>query len=137
VGVTVADYQRLSSERAALQEQIETLYRQAFPEARKVVNPKAQMENALKSLRGGAGGGLNALLAEAGREFKASPGLELQRLNFREGQLEVALTIADLQKLDELKQRLTQSGKLHVEIQSASAQGMVVEARLKIKGHAS
>lgn len=137
VGVTIADHQRLSRERVALQEQIETIYRQTFPEARKVVNPKAQMENALKSLRGGAGGGLNALLAEAGREFKASPGLELQRLNFREGQLEVALTVADLQRLDELKQRLTQGGKLHVEIQSASAQGTVVEARLKIKGQAS
>jgi len=141
VGVTVADYQRLSRERAALQEQIETIYRQAFPEARKVVNPKVQMENALKALRGGAGGGLNELLAQAGQEFKSSPGLELQRLSYREGQLDVALTIADLQRLDELKQRLTQNGKLHVEIQSASAQGTVVEARLRIrisnKGHGS
>jgi general secretion pathway protein L len=137
VGGTIADHQRLSSERVALQEQIETIYRQTFPEARKVVNPKAQMENALKALRGGAGGGLNQLLAAAGKEFQSSPGLTLQRLNFRDGQLDVALTIADLQRLDELKQRLTQGGKLHVEIQSASAQGTVVEARLRIKGQAS
>lgn len=137
VGVTLADYQRLGSERLALQEEIETIYRQAFPEAKKVVNPKVQMERALKQLRGGPGGGLNALLAEAGKEFRASPGLELQRLSYREGQLEVALTIGDLQRLDELKQRLSQGGKLHVEIQSASAQGTMVEARLKIKGQAS
>lgn len=136
-GVTIADHQRLSRERLALQEQVEAIYRQAFPEARKVVNPRVQMERALKELRGGGGGGLNQLLAEAGREFRASPGLTLQRLNYREGQLEVALTVADLQRLDELKQRLSQGGKLHVEIQSATAQGTLVEARLRIKGEAS
>ncbi len=137
VGVTLADYQRLNREHLALQQQIETSYRQAFPEARKVVNPRVQMERALKALRGGgSGGGLNALLAEAGKEFQASPGLTLQRMSYRDGQLDVALTVADLQRLDELKLRLTQGGKLHVEIQSASAQGSVVEARLKIKGEA-
>ena len=138
VGVTVADYRRLSREHAALLGQIETIYRQAFPDAHKVVNPKVQMERALKALRGGgAGSGLNELLAQAGKEFRESPGLTLQRLSYKEGQLEVAFTIADLQRLDELKQRLTQGGKLHVEIQSASAQGSVVEARLRIKGQAS
>ncbi len=138
VGVTVADYRRLGAEQVALQQQIETTYRQAFPEARKVVNPKVQMERALKELRGGnSSTGLNTLLAEAGREFQASAGLTLQRLSYREGQLDVALTVTDLQQLDELKLRLTQGGKLQVEVQSASAQGSVVEARLKIKGTAS
>lgn len=137
VGVMVADYQRLGSERVALQNEIENIYRQAFPEAKKVVNPKVQMERALKELRGGGGAGLNLLLAQAGEQFRATPGLELQRLSYREGQLDVALTVADLQRLDELKQRLAQGGKLHVEIQSATsqatAQGSSVEARLRIR----
>lgn len=132
----VVERQQLAAQKQALEADIEQVYRQAFPEARKVVNARVQMERALKALRGGGlagGGGFAELLAQAGRQFNASPNLNLQRLSYKGGQLDVALLIGDLQQLDQLKQRLVDEAGLEVEIQSASARDNLVEARLRIK----
>ncbi|ALP54308.1 hypothetical protein Tel_14785 [Candidatus Tenderia electrophaga] len=136
----VVERQQLEAQQQALDAEIEQIYRQAFPEARKVVNARVQMERALASLRGGGsaeGGGFAELLAQAGRQFNAAAGLALQRLSYKGGQLDVALLIGDLQQLDQLKQRLVDEAGLEVEIQSASARDNLVEARLKIKEGAS
>ncbi len=136
----IVDQQRLAAEKTALLADIEQIYRQTFPEARKVVNAKLQMERALKSLRGGGSAsseGFTELLALAGEQFKQSSNLDIQRLSYKNGQLDVALFIADLQQLDQLKQRLVDKARMQVEIQSATAKGDRVEARLRIKGTAS
>ncbi len=136
----VVERQQLAAQKEALDAEIEQIYRQAFPEARKVVNARVQMERALTALRGGGsaeGGGFAELLAQAGRQFNNSPGLNLQRLSYKSGQLDVALLIGDLQQLDQLKQRLVDEAGLEVEIQSASARDNLVEARLRIRGAAS
>ena len=136
----IVDQQRLAAEKTALLAEIEQVYRQAFPEARKVVNAKLQMERALKSMRGGdasGGDGFTTLLAQAGEEFKQTASLNIQRLSYKNGQLDVALFIADLQQLDQLKQRLVDKARMQVEIQSATAKDDRVEARLRIKGTAS
>ncbi len=138
--ITIADKQRLDAKKQALQTEIEQIYRQTFPDARKVVKPKLQMERALKSMRGGgtaSDGGFAELLAQAGAQFKEADKLAVQRLSYKSGQLDVSLFIGDLQALDQLKQRLVDQGGLQVEIQSATAKGNQVEARLKIKGAAS
>lgn len=136
----IVDQQRLAAEKTALLADIEQIYRQTFPEARKVVNAKVQMERALKSLRGGGSvtsEGFSDLLAQAGEQFKQSSSLNIQRLSYKNGQLDVALFIADLQQLDQLKQRLVDKARMQVEIQSATAKDDRVEARLRIKGTAS
>jgi general secretion pathway protein L len=136
----VVQHQQLAAQKVALNNEIEQIYRQAFPEARKVVNAKVQMERALNSLRGGGSvsdSGFAELLAQAGRQFSNTPGLNLQRLSYKGGQLDVSLLISDLQQLDQLKQRLVDQAGLQVEIQSASARDNLVEARLRIKGVAS
>ncbi|HHJ80842.1 MAG TPA: type II secretion system protein GspL [Candidatus Tenderia electrophaga] len=138
-GIGVVDQQRLAAEKTALLADIEQIYRQAFPEARKVVNARLQMERALKSLRGGSttNEGFSALLARVGEQFKQSDSLKIQRLSYKNGQLDVALFIADLQQLDQLKQRLVDKAGMQVEIQSATAKDDRVEARMRIKGAAS
>jgi len=133
----VVEHQQLAAQKVALNNEIEQIYRQAFPKAHKVVNAKLQMERALSSLRGGgpvSDSGFTELLAQAGRQFSNTPGLSLQRLSYKDGQLDVSLLISDLQQLDQLKQRLVDKAGLHVDIQSASARDNLVEARLRIKG---
>ena len=61
-------------------------------------------------------------------------GLSLQRLSYKEGELSLSLMIGDLQRLEQLKSRLTSTGHLSIEIQSANTRDNQVEARLQIKG---
>ena len=135
---SLVDYQRLSSEKSRLWNQIVATYKKTFPEESNVPYPQRQMEEHLKQLQGGGGGAgalsFSELLAKAGQFFKAAPTLKIQRLSYKNGSLEVALTIADLQKLDQLKQQLAGKGALAVEIVSAAARGKQVEARLRITG---
>lgn len=138
-GMTVADYVRLDGENKALMQEIEKTYLQAFPEARKVVNVRAQMEEHLKELRGGGPGGDDflGLLAGIGPRLKETPGAELQRVSYNEGGIDIALLIADLQSLDQFKQRLAAQAGLSVDIQSAVNRDGRVEALLQVRGKTS
>ena len=140
-GATVVDLVQLGGERKRLSEEVLSIYRETFPNERNVPNPRVQMERHLTALRSGGSGsggsGFGDLLAKAGQEFKATPQLHLQRLSYKEGSLDVALLIKDLQQLDVLKKRLAEQAGLTVDIQSAASRGGQVEARLKISGQAS
>ncbi|MFQ5487021.1 MAG: type II secretion system protein GspL [Gammaproteobacteria bacterium] len=134
---TLSDYQRLGKERDQLRNRIERIYLDTFPEAKRVVNPRVQMERRLQGLQAGgatAAGGFLDLLRHAGPALKNTAGLELRRISYRDGRLDIALLIQDLQGLDQLKQHLAQDSGLSVEIQSASARDNRVEARLQIRG---
>ncbi len=133
---TFIDYQRLSKERDQLRQRIERIYLDTFPEAKRVVNPRVQMERRLQALQTGgatAAGGFLDLLRRAAPALKNTPRLELRRISYRDGRLDIALLIPDLQGLDQLKQRLAQNTGLSVEIQSATARDNKVEARLQIR----
>lgn len=135
VGTTVSEVISLGRQSPQLQTQIEQLYLQTFPDARKVVNPKVQMQRRLDALRGnqGEGGGLLELLAQASGPLKETPNLELRTITFKEGQLNLDLRVEDLQVLDRLKQRLAAQSKMEVEIQSASSRDNKVESRLQLR----
>jgi len=129
------EYQRLSAQNTAMREQIAALYREAFPEARKVVNPRVQMERGLAKLRAGSGGeaGLLAFVAKAGPILKATPKLRLRSVRYKENRLDIDLEIDSLQALDGLKQRLGDEAGLGVEIVSASSRDGKVESRIALR----
>lgn len=130
--------QRLEAREAELSARIEQLYRDTFPQARRVVNARHQMEQQLLALRRARGRDsldFLGLLARSGEVFRAAEGVQLQGVSYRDGRLDVQLTTRDLQSLDKLKQQLAAGGRLQVEIQSATAGGeRRVEGRLRIAG---
>jgi len=131
------DYFRLERESDRLRAEIEDTFRKALPGVTRIVNPQAQMQQQLdKVQRGlGAGGSFLGLLARSGTVFKDVQGIEVQGVTFRAGRLDVDLAVSNLQLLDELKQKLSQGGKLSVEIQSATtAADQRVQSRLRIQG---
>lgn len=133
-------YYRLSRESEQLRGQIEATYREAFPETRRVVNPRAQMQQQLDRLqrRKGTGGEFLALLGRTGSVLKGIKGIETTGVSFRDGRLDLDLTATDLQLLDKLKQDLASAGGLAVEIQSATAgKDKQVTGRLRIRGSGS
>jgi general secretion pathway protein L len=136
--MTVQNF-RLQKESTELAQKIEQIYRNTFPEAKRVPRPKAQMEQQLTALRKSQGGGDRGfleLLARTGDSLKSSAVMEVNGISYRNGQLDVELTIKDLQSLDGLKQRIEQKG-LHVDIRSATAREGNVSSRLRITGDVS
>ena len=131
------DYFRLDNEREQLRAEIEDTFRKALPGVARIVNPRVQMQQHLEQVQrgSGAGAGFLGLLARSGSVFKDMQGVEVQGVTFRAGRLDVDLAVSNLQLLDELKQKLSQDGKLTVEIQSATtAADQRVQSRLRIQG---
>ena len=134
--VTGVDYFRLGKERDALDTRIEEIYREAFPAAKRVVNPRVQMQQQLEQLlrRQGGGDGFMTLLARAGDVLRNNKEIQISGASFRAGRLDVDLTANNVQVLDELKQTLTGKG-LVVEIQSATTDAsQSVKSRIRIQG---
>ncbi len=132
--MAVAEHSQLQNEAASLKKQIDDVYLKTFTDAKKVVNPRVQMQRRLDEMRGGdsGDGAFLSLLTSVGKQFSEMPGINLDRLNYRAGQINVALKIQDLQKLDQLKQRLVEKAGLAIEIQSATSRDGKVEARMQI-----
>lgn len=137
VSVSVESY-RLSKQQEMLSAQIEQLYKKTFPNAKRVVNARAQMEQQLKRLQLQSGTSQTdfiALLGETGNVIKRTKGVEINAASFRDGRLDLELSVDNLQILDKLKQELVASGRLEAEIQSATTEaGQKVKSRLRVKG---
>lgn len=135
LGMTIFHSRQLAAEQARLREEIDQIYLQTFPDAKRVVDAKAQMEQRLKGLRGGGNtGDFIKLLAAVSGPASALGGVSIDHLSYKDGEINLALGIADLQRLDQLKERLAAETHMTVEIQSATSRANGVDARLQIKG---
>jgi general secretion pathway protein L len=138
-GVTTGvDYYRLSREQAQLRTDIEAAYRKAFPQAKRIVDPRRQMEQQLSQLQRSAGGGNTDflfMLAETAGVLRATQGINIQGASYRDGRLDLDLQADNLQILDQLKQSLAASGRMQAEIQSATTEaGQKVKSRIRVQG---
>ncbi|MGB5439972.1 MAG: type II secretion system protein GspL [Gammaproteobacteria bacterium] len=135
--VKAVDYYRLSQQSDQLKMQIEETFRKALPETRRLVNPRAQMQQKLDELQQGSSSEsrfLN-LLGQAGVVIKDVEGVEISGANYRGGRLDLDLNVDSLQLLDRLKQALTKNGTLSVDIQSATTgSDQRIKSRLRITG---
>lgn len=132
--------QRLEAERNELNAQMHQLYRDTFPDTRRVVSPRVQMERALAKLdKQPAQAGADAFLSHLqkfGTAFGEVSGLTLKRLDYRGGRLELALELPTLQALEQFKQALRKQD-WEVEIRSASSEHGKVDARLRLAAEES
>lgn len=132
----VLAYQQLVQQRQTLTTQIEKIYRETFPQARKIVNPPVQMEQQLQQLRTQqnqptATEHFLAWLNQVSTTLQHTPGFKLQQLDYQLGRLELSLEIDNLQALEHLKQRLHRLGFI-AEIQSATSRRQTVASRIRI-----
>ena len=134
--VTGVDYFRLRNERDDLNDSMRSVFMESFPGTRRVVDPRVQMQQQLEKLQrlAGSGGRFLTLLARSADVLRTAKDIEIAGASYRAGRLDVDLTAANLQVLDQLKQSLSARG-LVVEIQSAAADaGQRVKSRLRIQG---
>lgn len=126
---------RFEQQAQSLSAEIEALFRNSFPEVRRVVDPRVQMERRLAALRRApesGTGGIVGMLRTIGTQVQAHGAVELQSLHYRDGRLDLELTLGNLQGLDQLKRSLSARPGLSVEILSATSALERVEARLRI-----
>lgn len=130
------DFSQAKKESQALERRVEEIYRATFPQAKQVVNPRAQMEQRLALLTGGqqSQNSFLALLARIGPQLQKTQGYTLQRLRYHGSALELELTLATLDDLNDLKERLLVNDDLSVDIRTATTANNLVSARLAIKG---
>lgn len=134
--LNVSDYYNYRQQSADLDERIQQVFHQAFPDIKRVVDPKIQMEQQLKAIRGGqASGGARFanLFIPTASVIQESPNTRLESISFRDGQLDLQLTIKELQALENLKRTIEQNA-LTVEIRTANAAGDQVTSHLRISG---
>ncbi|MEJ2060695.1 MAG: type II secretion system protein GspL [Gammaproteobacteria bacterium] len=127
------DYFRLAHEAAALQRQIDAVYRQAVPGSHRIVNARVQMQQALDALSDGAAqGGPLGLLAPSAGVFANTAGVHITKLTYRNGRLSLDLTAPDIGTFDTLKTKL-QRQHLQVDMGSVGSQGGVTSGHLTLK----
>lgn len=106
-----------------------TLYKKLFPNERRIVSVRKQMEAHLNEGSGGDGG-LPVLTKIA--EAVQGSGLVAQRVDFSSGVLTLDIEARGLTEIDALKQKLQDVG-LQAEIVSANAQNGAIRGRLRVE----
>jgi len=140
LGLAIIQSNSLETQYQALKAESKSIYKATFPDARRIVNPRQQMAQKIKELKGSdkkISVTFLSLLADTGAVFKSTQGLNLKSMRFKNNTLDVDLEVPNYEVLDELKQKLTEEGKRSVEIQSAVTRKNLVQGRLQIKGLAS
>ncbi|ARN75599.1 type II secretion system protein GspL [Oceanicoccus sagamiensis] len=113
-----------------------SLYQKIFPNERRIVSPKKQMQNHLQRVTVSGGSNFLQLLSETAGQISAdnNAALTVEQLRYESGRgdLQFQVQSASLDQLDQLKQSLAQAG-LDVDINSATEQGDRIMGRLVIR----
>jgi general secretion pathway protein L len=128
VAQQLTEYGQLRQEHAALRVAMEALYREAVPSARKIVNPRVQMQTRLEELRGdrhGAQAPFLELLFKGGGALRSFTNINLRGLSYSTNQLELNLEGGSLEDLDQLQQRLAGQRDLEAQIRTTKREGQV------------
>ncbi len=132
---SVIEYASLQRQNADLEQQITQVFRQAFPDVKRIVNPASQMRSRVAELRGkgrDSGPDFSQMLAKVAPVFANSKGITAQHLRFQMGQMEILLETPDLQSLENLKNRLSDAVPWAVELKSANSTENKVQGRILI-----
>ncbi|MFI4955294.1 MAG: type II secretion system protein GspL [Gammaproteobacteria bacterium] len=122
----------LQYENNKLQQQIENVYREVFPNAQKVSNPRNIFERELNSAASGkTNNDFLSLLLRVGEVTSAFPQVQLTGVIYDGNQLVINLNVDNFSRLQQIDSQLQQKG-LKVEQENAVSTGGVVQARWRI-----
>ena len=132
----IIERQQLQQQLSHLRTQTEKIFRQSHPGVKRIVNPRAQMEQQLKALKGGgesSGDDFLAMLTRSGKIIGQQPDLSLDNISYRNGQLTFNITAKSLSQLDNLKQTLQKETGLLTELRSADASQNQASGQIRLK----
>lgn len=132
LAVSGYDNFRLNREAERNEAELTSLFRSVQPEG-VIVNPRAQLEQALAALGGGAQPGFLTLLSRMAPAFEAAPEALVQNLEYdsTSGELQVQILTPDLAGAELLRSKLQQLG-LKAELLGSSSDGSGSRTRLRV-----
>lgn len=131
IGYAALERHQLSARSAELEAAIEQQFRQAFPEVGRIVRPQTQAERELARLRFGQAAGLLDLMHRVAPVIDGQEQVQVDRLDYRDGVLEMSLRAPDVAALEQLEQRL-RALDLSAEVQTASLDEQGASGRIRI-----
>jgi general secretion pathway protein L len=136
-GLFIVDYINFSSKNQSLKTDIDAIYKKTFPESKRIVNAKVQMQQQLAELQkknGQSGRSFAKMMSDSAAVFTKTKGLKIKSLRYYDGRINLELELASLQALESLKSKLNKENGYKVEVQNASSEKNAVTARLQITG---
>ena len=130
----ISEYVSLSAENDAYRDKIIGVYKQTFPDAKRIVNARVQMEQKLNALRGSSvtNEGFLSLMNDVAAGLGQVKGMNIQNLSYKQGVLDLDIKLRDIQQLDDLKKILVGIQGLDVNVQSATVKNNKLESRFRI-----
>ena len=131
------EYSRIRTEHGRLNQAIEDTYREAFPDARNLVNPRHQMEQRLSSMQAPVNDAQNQRadilewLEQLAPYLGNSADTRLKALNFDGKQLTLDLSLPNFETLEELQEQLT--GVLQLRVEHAELREGRVDSRIHLE----
>lgn len=135
-GALLYRYLNEKDQLSQLEAQTEVLFRQTFPDIKRIVNIKAQAGQQLAELEkqsSNQGSRFMRMLFKVGETLNALPGFQLKQLEFVNDSLLLQLFAPDISQLEQFKQQLETARRLAVKVQSAEAGENSVEVHLEVR----
>lgn len=136
LGMASLQYNEFQDNNNKLQIEIDNLYKKAFPESKRVVNARVQMEQKLNELKGlgnaGSSNSLMTLLSDSSTALSSEKSITIQTINYRNNTIDIEVTGANLQNIEQLNKKLN-NASLTAEIVSSSSEKNQVKGNIRIK----
>jgi general secretion pathway protein L len=134
-GLKLGEYFLLQQKIAKTNQAIEETFRQVFPDVKRIINPRVQMEQRIKALRSGGSDDPDflKLLAAFSNAYQHQDKIQPSDIQYRNHFLTIAVHAPSLQTLEALKQRISNQQGASAEISSANNTSTGVDAQLKIQ----
>jgi general secretion pathway protein L len=132
----IIERQQLQQQLTHLRTQTEKVFRQSHPGVKRIVNPRLQMEQRLKALKGGgkkSPDNFLEMLTSSGKVIGQQDNLSLDNISYRNGQLNFNITAKSLSQLDSLKQSLQKETGLFTELRSADSSQDQASGQIRLK----
>jgi general secretion pathway protein L len=136
ISVLLNGYWQKKQELATLEAQTVSLFKQTFPEVKRLVNIKVQAEQQLIDLKKQSkskGSQFMQLLYETGEVLTVNSAVEMRQLDYINEILQIQLNAPDISQVEQIKQQLESSDALSVKIQSTEVTSNSVQVNYEIK----
>jgi general secretion pathway protein L len=126
-------YLMLAHQRSQLQARIEQVFHRALPNEHRIVDARVQMQQALDKQNNGDAGGNDVLdmLADAAEPLAHASGMQVQRVVYRGGQLDVSLSAPQASAFGTLADALKSKG-LQAHVRDMDASGTTATGHVEI-----